>query len=229
MHLVARALLFLALLGSNSTYLHAAPNDPQSGLTRVRITNVPYALSIPSQYFFGNQAVSLEGKEIDQLEFMLRLPRFDVHSLGIPTFATRSFEDADFQVDVRAIRGQINTVMVDGKNFPIDPHSSIKYILESYELIREQYGLRCYALKPYKGSEKNVNLTCIGTRSNGELLLLYGLGNSTSDRCGSSCWVEYYSDQSQVRIRYTYSRIHLPKWREIDDAIWAHLNTWRVN
>jgi hypothetical protein len=227
MHLLARALLFLTLLGSISTYLHAAPNDSQSGLTRVRITNVPYALFIPSQYFSGNQAVSLEGKEIDQLEFMLRLPRFDVHSLGIPTFAMRSLEDFDFQVSVKALRGQINTVTIDGKNFPIDPHSLINYYIESYELIREQYGLRCYALKPYKGSEKNVGLTCIGYRSNGELLLLEGGSYATPTRCASSCSVSYYSDQNQLLVRYEYSQIHLSKWREIDDAVWVHLKSWR--
>src|SRR4051794_25609175 len=126
MNLVCKALWVLFLFGSAlrcSVVLSAdAGNSPDKGLAAaakdstttslaIRLTNVPYAFSIPRTYFSGSESVSLDGKEIGQLQFMLLLPNFDVHSLGVPTYETRTPEGADKKIDVRAVRGQAKFVI----------------------------------------------------------------------------------------------------------------------
>ena len=45
---------------------------------------------------------------------------------------------------------------------------------------------------------------------------------------GYQCAVRYYSEKERILIEYVFSRRHIDRWREIDDAVWAKLNAWRV-
>lgn len=211
-----------------SKQVAAEDSKSDATLTVLRLQNVSYALSIPTRYFSGSQSAYLAGKEISQIEFALFLPKFEVGWLGAPTYETRPREGSEKRIDVMAVRGQAKFIVKDGKNIPIDPHYTLKYILASYKVIQEKYGLKCYALKTYTGPVKNVSLPCIGTRANGELLVLYGGDTEDPTRCRFSCDVYYYSDQAQLYINYRYDRVNVSRWREIDDAMWANLNSWRA-
>lgn len=195
--------------------------------TTLRLKHVPYAFSIPSKYFSGSQSVDLANKEIDQLEFTLLFPNFETRLLGERTFQTRPLDGFDQRVDVMTVQGKTRFTVLDNKHVRLDQHSTIRYILDNHHLVAEMYGLKCYSLttKPIR----DVSLPCIGHRSNGEILLMYAGDSINPTRCrSSSCDVHYYSDQAQLHINYRFSRIHIQSWREIDDAIWANLNTWRM-
>jgi hypothetical protein len=139
-------------------------------------------------------------------------------------------------VNVRTVDKKAMVPMTDGKLQPIRPEGygepraafrNYRALLESNPTYRA-YGLDGYRLKN-AGPESSV--TWVGTRSNGEFFFFDStLPPDVPAPSGSypSCQVRYYSEQEDLHVVYRYAEANLDKWREIDDAIWIKLKTWRV-
>jgi len=89
-----------------------------------------------------------------------------------------------------------------------------------------------YGLEGYRPKYSRVNVTWTGTRSNGEFFF-FRCNLAPGDRTQVGilephCDVRYYSEKEDLFIAYRYSNDHLDKWREIDDAIWAKIHSWRM-
>jgi hypothetical protein len=93
------------------------------------------------------------------------------------------------------------------------------------------YGLTGYR---YKGGGATPGIVWTGTRSNGEFFFFESpLAPDQPVRpdvypTHPHCKTEYYSEQEDLFILYIYSQDHIAKWKEIDDAIWAKIHSWRM-
>lgn len=92
--------------------------------------------------------------------------------------------------------------------------------------------LHIYDLVGYRPKNSRVDAVWTGTRSNGEFFFFRSHLAPGDPSRGVNTWpfcnVRYYSEQEDLYVSYRYSNDHLAKWREIDDAIWAKLRSWRV-
>jgi hypothetical protein len=99
-------------------------------------------------------------------------------------------------------------------------------------LLEESASLHAYGLQGYRPKYSNVEVTWVGNRSNGEFIFFHcDLAPGDAPRAGlpnPQCDVRYYSESEQLFVAYRYSNSQLHLWKQIDDAIWSKLNTWRV-
>ena len=103
---------------------------------------------------------------------------------------------------------------------------NIKGFLEDTPAFR-RFGLEGY----YVRYRKTYELTWTGRRTNGDFV--YFSCSPTPEEIEQAhipvpqCRTQYYSEEDELRIFYTFHREHLAEWRAIDDAIWAKIHKWR--
>ena len=138
---------------------------------------------------------------------------------------------------------------------PVDKNAMIPYSLGGYvkaepanygepraqfqnirALLEEIPSFKLYGLEGYRrkgaGARGTPGVTWTGTRSNGEFFFFNSsLAPGEPLRPGLTnpvCQTQYYSEQEDLFISYFYSQDHIAKWREIDDAIWEKIHSWRT-
>jgi len=98
--------------------------------------------------------------------------------------------------------------------------------------LEDKPSFHAYGLEGYRPKYSRVDVTWAGTRSNGEFFF-FRCNLAPGDRVQMDirepyCDVRYYSEKEDLFIAYRYSNDHVAKWREIDDAIWAKIHSWRM-
>lgn len=91
--------------------------------------------------------------------------------------------------------------------------------------------LHYYGLDGYRPKHGRAEVTWTGTRSNGEFFFFkchLAPGDTPETGTYPFCDVRYYSEKEDLVIVYWFANANLPKWREIDDAIWAKLHEWEA-
>lgn len=107
---------------------------------------------------------------------------------------------------------------------------------ESYQVLKQFYrdtpSFKSYGLEGYKSRGQNSRVLWTGQRSDGDFVfLLTSLAPGVAPKPGITnpqCVVRYLNRKDGLYIDYRYSQDHLEKWRDVDDGIWAKLNSWRV-
>jgi hypothetical protein len=100
--------------------------------------------------------------------------------------------------------------------------------------LEESPSLHMYGLEGYRRKGPSPETVWTGSRADGEFFFLecsvppVELGLSRMGVVNPSCQTQYYSVADNLSIVYRYSQYNLPKWREIDDAIWDKLRIWEV-
>jgi len=110
---------------------------------------------------------------------------------------------------------------------PAAMYKNVKGLYEDYSAFK-LYGLEGYR---HQGGGATPGVLWTGTRSNGEFFFFRSYmdpGQTLPPGRYPLCDIRYYSAQEDLSITYVYPKHHLDKWREIDDAIWAKLHSWRV-
>jgi len=110
-----------------------------------------------------------------------------------------------------------------------EPHAQFENVKRGLE---GQPSFHVYDLVGYRPRNSRVDAVWVGTRSNGEFFYfrshLAPGDPPRKDGVFPFCDVRYFSEKEDLYIHYRYSNDHLAKWREIDDAIWTKLRSWRV-
>ena len=94
---------------------------------------------------------------------------------------------------------------------------------------RFEYQLSCHKNGVLKGGHDDL---CLGTRSNGEELLIEVSELTEKDKVvfADTCRVKYYTKAlGGVMVFYDFPRNQLANWKQIDDALWAKLDSWQIN
>ena len=97
--------------------------------------------------------------------------------------------------------------------------------------LEDRPSIQAYGLQGFRPKGSNAGVTWTGKRGNGEFVFFRcHLAPGDQQQAGTHplCDVRYFSEQEDLFIAYRYSNDHLPKWREIDDAVWAKLRQWEV-
>lgn len=203
---------------------------------KIRLESSNRSFLVPRNYFSPNAAGDPDEEELPHFGFILFLPDFQGFTRDTAKFyAPEHFPPVKGEkyFDSVYVLGVTPLEKVDrrnGKNTPVppnvwgDPMAMLQAVTKGYELIREEYGLKCYGKKGSEG--KGNRFPCIGARSNGELIFMWAADPPELEGVPYLCDVLYASDQEQLFVNYRYSRRHLSQWREIDDAIWAKLKAW---
>lgn len=98
--------------------------------------------------------------------------------------------------------------------------------------LEDSPSLHVYGLEGYRRRGPSPETVWTAKRQNGEFFFLecsvppVELGHSRV--VNPTCEAQYYSASEDLDIVYRYSQYNLPKWREIDDAIWNKLHEWEV-
>lgn len=151
-----------------------------------------------------------------------RFDRRQIHVLWVKT------------VDKKAI-----VTLTDGTRRQVSPSSygdSKARFDSGRSALDERPSFKMYDLEGYryKGGGATPGAEWTGRRSNGEFFLLKcSLAPDKPVQPGTypsnpSCRTQYYSEEEDLSIAYVYSQDHMAKWREIDDAIWTKLRSWRT-
>jgi hypothetical protein len=224
------------------SHLVYATESPQSDVStkpiKIKLKDSDRVFAIPRNYFSPREANEPDEEELEYFGFTLFLPTFE----GYTTETAKFYAPEHFP----PIKGEkyfesiyvLRVEMVEkfdrrnGKNTPLppnawgDPMAMLQAVSKGQNLIREEYGLKCYGKRSWEG--KGNRFPCIGTRSNGEFIFMWSPDPPELSGLPWNCDVIYYSAQEDLYINYQYSRRHIAKWREIDDAVWAKIKAWRV-
>jgi hypothetical protein len=233
--------VIVALLLGCSDSLCAA-ESPKSDVStkpiKIKLKDSDRVFTIPRNYFSPQEANEPDEEELEYFGFTLFLPNFEGYSPAtarfyapehFPPIAREAYYNSVYVLRVEEV-SKFDTR--NGKQTPLppnawgDPKAMFDAVSKGYELLREDYGLKCYGHKSWEG--KGNQFPCIGTRSNGELIFMWASDPPESGMSPYICDVVYYSEQQQLYINYRYSRRNIAKWRELDDAVWAKINAWRV-
>lgn len=109
-----------------------------------------------------------------------------------------------------------------------DPEAGFANLKPS--LVREP-ALDAHNLDAYVWVNRRGDAFWTGTRSNGEFFFFNSTdipGQPRPNSVNPLCDVRYYSRQEGLFVAYRYSMDHFAMWREVDDAIWLKLRSWRV-
>jgi hypothetical protein len=97
-------------------------------------------------------------------------------------------------------------------------------------VLEDKASLNMYGLEGYRQKGPASDVYWVGSRSNGEFFFFQSSvapGQTPPDWIRHPlCAVRYYSEAERLFIAYSYSMVHLPKWKEIDDGIWSKVHSW---
>ena len=128
------------------------------------------------------------------------------------------------RIDVDLVRA-LPKKLSDGTQ--INRQLGIEYVLANHQVVFEKHGLKCYGtIRHAEPVAKGVYSYCIGKRTNGELLLLYGGDSTDGSNCRTRCWVQYYSEREELEVVYFFPNKMFQNWRQIDDTVWTNLHAW---
>ena len=182
---------------------------------RVRMQDRQYV--IPANYFSP-----MERDEPDEIDapagfaFFLFLPDYNGYTRENwrHRFARRLIQVVDVNLNARYHKPEI---IFESMKRSLEPDPSV-----------EAHGLKGHFWR----NRQNRGVHWTGRRSNGEFFLLQtslAPGEQPSDADFSpTCRTGYFSDAEGLFISYHYSQDHMAQWRQIDDAVWAKLHSWRT-
>ena len=183
----------------------------------IRVKMQDHQYVIPANYF------SPKGRdEPDEMDapagfgFFLFLPDYNGYTQENwrNQFIRRLIQVVDVNPDARYHKSEI---IFESMKRSLEPAPSV-----------EAHGLKGHFWR----NRQNRGVYWIGRRSNGEFFLLQtslAPGEQPPDVDFSpTCRTGYFSDAEGLFISYHYSQDHMAQWRQIDDAIWAKLHSWRT-
>lgn len=197
---------------------------------RINLQDSEVAFLIPRNYFGPREATEPDEKNLSQFGFRLFLPDFVGYSRETADLA-RYIAPTEQEVRVLETRN-LSKYMFDiseNRTIPAPPTAwgDVEAIFDQRkpkapQWRRHQYGLECEGWSDAPGHK----FVCKGLRSNGEMIFI--AVSDADEILAGECDVIYASETEGLYLRYRYWRKHLAKWREIDDAIWDKLHTWRI-
>ena len=199
---------------------------------KIKLKDSDKIFVIPGNYFSPHEKNTRDEEKLQRFGFTLFLPNYEGFSIDMAEEYPKRSKHWDDMIWVLRVNPEAKFVIQDGKEVPLppnvwgEPKALFKIRTNGLELLREEHDLKCYGKKSWIGLGNG--LPCIGTRSNGELLVMWATDPPQQEGIPYMCDVRYYSEQEQLYIEYRFSRHQFAKWREIDDAIWAKLHAWQV-
>ncbi len=199
---------------------------------------------IPRNYFGPNYKNDPDKKTLTEFGLTFYMPGFEGFTADMeaayPNIGREFNDQYNYMIRVLWLRSVSQAMVKSGKminpageEVEVSPAAwgDAKAMYENgtkgKKIIREEYGLICKG--PELAEKNNDWVHCLGKKSNGEWLLLKTyLSPHRKKGVPYLCDIHYYSQQEQLNIRYSFSRSHLAKWREIDDKIWEKLHSWEV-
>jgi hypothetical protein len=138
-------------------------------------------------------------------------------------------------LELKPVDKNARAVMSDGTIALVGPagYGDPKAQFENIRsLLEAQPSLKAFGLAGYRRRNGAPGVFWTGTRSTGEFFFFdssFAPGEPQPRAAVHPlCNVGYYSEHEDLFIRYIYSQEHIAAWREIDDAIWKKLRSWRA-
>jgi hypothetical protein len=138
-------------------------------------------------------------------------------------------------LDLKPVDKDARGITSNGTVVPIGPaaYGDPEPRFESIRMLFEaQPSLNAFGLAGYRRRGGDSGVFWTGTRSSGEFLYFESSfapgGPAPEGLVHPLCTVGYYSKREDLFIKYIYSQEHIASWREIDDAIWKKIHSWRV-
>ncbi len=202
--------------------------------TETTILHLPTrSFAIPRNY----QGIYPDGPRpeitLDQFGFVMFLPNFDGFDSDTAKYSGSPGAAFGRMIHVTTVREPVYEQMQEGKPVKLpasswgDPEAVWKVTLPpGWVFSRTINGAECYS--PPATAYNQGTIACRGKRSNGELLIFSGREVDASSPKSGSIEIRNFSPQAGLMVRYSYSGANVSQWREIDDAIWAKLEAWRL-
>lgn len=139
------------------------------------------------------------------------------------------------RIEVISLKPVDKVVFERGQAIALDPASygdPKAQFVNRRAILEDTPSLRAFDLDGYRFVSGEPGICWTGTRSDGEFFFFDSTSAPDEHRAGAAvysvCTVRYYNASRDLFISYIYSQDHLAKWREIDDALWAKVHSWRV-
>jgi hypothetical protein len=195
--------------------------------TKISLTTQEFL--VPRNYLTPSGKDSPDERKLDWFGFRLYLPDFQGYTPDNLEYYAHQSGRLEQAIFVSTVREAAKTQMLDGKLVELPPTAwgepAALFALHSrpsYELVRDEFGLQCYGPRSSTGAV--YHSVCKGTRANGEMMVLIVDGEPSGLYV---CRVNIYSAQERLQVRYDYSARNLHLWKQIDEAVWTKIRSWR--
>jgi hypothetical protein len=138
-------------------------------------------------------------------------------------------------IQVNEVDKRLMVPHIDGSMRRITPASygdSKARFEEHKKSLADAPAFRMYGLEGYRWKSQHLTgVTWVGARKNGEFFYFECSGEpNVAPRKDTNdlCQPRYYSEAEDLFVIYRYAQSNLSQWKEIDEAVWQNLRSWRV-